>query len=356
MKRKLSWQPPDTRTRYPMTPFPDGWYVVELSRRLRPGKLLGRQWLGRHIVAWRDDLGRVCVADAFCPHMGARLSPETGGRLEDGKLVCPFHGFVYDASGDCVSVPNAKPPTGCSLGVFPVQEANGFIFAYWDNAGRAPHWRPPEVAEDGWTGLKWKRFSVVGHPQDIAENAVDVNHLGCVHGWEQGRQTAKPEIDGPHFRSGFRFTVRSNLPGLRHLRNDSSLTVHIWGLGYLRVDARAHATGMDLRSWFMSTPVDGDRYDVLIATQIKKAGAKSRLPKLIHQVVERLGTEVGRWVAMFENAREFQKDSVIWNHRVYREDPPLCASDGDLFRFRLYCKQFFPESVAHANGAAVRTK
>ena len=91
--------PLSTRTRCPLPAFPDGWYFVALSRDLQPGTLLGRQWMGQPIVAWRDQDAAVCVAGAYCPHLGARLSPETGGRLKDGRLVCPFHGFEYDASG-----------------------------------------------------------------------------------------------------------------------------------------------------------------------------------------------------------------------------------------------------------------
>ena len=38
---------PGAMARWPQPPFPDGWYLVELSENLPPGKLFGRQWLGR---------------------------------------------------------------------------------------------------------------------------------------------------------------------------------------------------------------------------------------------------------------------------------------------------------------------
>lgn len=44
-------------------------------------------------VAWCDDEGRVCVAGAFCPHLGSHMGPTVGGLVRDGCLVCPFHGF-----------------------------------------------------------------------------------------------------------------------------------------------------------------------------------------------------------------------------------------------------------------------
>ena len=109
--------------RFPFTSFPDGWFFFELSRNLPPGKLVGKQWMGRQVVGWRNGAGQICVADAFCPHLGARLSPETGGQIENGNLVCPFHGFTYDVSGACVSTPNA-PPHAC-LPARPVSDPGG---------------------------------------------------------------------------------------------------------------------------------------------------------------------------------------------------------------------------------------
>ena len=74
-----------------------------------PGKLVARQWMGQEVVGWRDDTGRICVANAFCPHLGAKLAPETGGTVRDGRLVCPFHGFTYDTTGACVATPYGSP-------------------------------------------------------------------------------------------------------------------------------------------------------------------------------------------------------------------------------------------------------
>ena len=58
--------------------------------------------------------------------------------IEDGNLVCPFHGFTYDASGACVSTPTAPPTPACRLTVFPVAEVNGYVFAWFDTATREP--------------------------------------------------------------------------------------------------------------------------------------------------------------------------------------------------------------------------
>ena len=68
------------------------WYVACSSDELakRP---LGRQICGEMIVFYRDEAGRVVALEDFCPHRGAPLSL---GFVEDGKLVCGYHGLKME--------------------------------------------------------------------------------------------------------------------------------------------------------------------------------------------------------------------------------------------------------------------
>ena len=58
--------------------FPEGWYFVTTREAILQEKLIEKTWLGEEIVAWCDEAGRVCVADAVCPHL--RLALGAGGR------------------------------------------------------------------------------------------------------------------------------------------------------------------------------------------------------------------------------------------------------------------------------------
>ena len=42
-------------------------------------KLFQKTWMGENIVAWCDENGHVCVAEAYCPHLGSDLGPTGGG-------------------------------------------------------------------------------------------------------------------------------------------------------------------------------------------------------------------------------------------------------------------------------------
>ena len=141
--------------------------------------------MGENIVAWCDENVRVCVVEAFCPHLGSDLGPAAGGRVSGGRLVCPFHGFEYDATGQCVATPFAAPPKTAWLRVFETQEILGLIFAWWGIRGRAPQWSLTADPSDqaGWSDHEIRTIRFPGHPQEITENSVDLAHLSYVHGY-----------------------------------------------------------------------------------------------------------------------------------------------------------------------------
>ncbi len=139
-----------------LPPFPEGWFFVASRRAVLKAGLIQKQWMGKNIVVWCDEEGRACVAEAVCPHLGSDLGPDAGGRVCDGRLVCPFHGFEFDAAGQCVATPFAAPPRSARLRVFETQEVCGLLFAWWGIGDRKPQWRLPgrALAEAGWSGME----------------------------------------------------------------------------------------------------------------------------------------------------------------------------------------------------------
>jgi len=87
--------------------------------------------LGQDLVLFRDAAGRWGLLDRACPHRGADLS---FGRLEPEGLRCPFHGWKFDASGQCLETP--AEPVGSQLCTrirqrsYPVREQSGVLFAW----------------------------------------------------------------------------------------------------------------------------------------------------------------------------------------------------------------------------------
>ena len=67
--------------------------------------------LSERLLAFRDTQGRNGLIDEFCAHRGVSL---WFGRNEESGLRCPYHGWKYDVTGQCVEVPirnSATKPT-----------------------------------------------------------------------------------------------------------------------------------------------------------------------------------------------------------------------------------------------------
>ena len=85
---------------------------------------------GKPFVLFRDDDGALGLIGRHCPHRGADLCY---GRLEDNGLRCPFHGWHFDRTGQCVEQP-AEPEgsqmhTQIKVPMIPVRERDGAILA-----------------------------------------------------------------------------------------------------------------------------------------------------------------------------------------------------------------------------------
>ena len=328
-------------------PFPEGWFYVASRQDLRKARsnIIQKTWMGVNVVVWSDDDGRVCVAESVCPHLGSDLGPAAGGRLRDGRLVCPFHGFEFDATGLCVATPVAPPPRAAKLRVFQTRDVLGMIFAWWGLGGREPQWSLPAEPPDqaGWTGFEIKTLRFPGHPQETTENSVDPAHLHCVHGYEDVNAVQEVSVDGPRLECRFDFKTKRSVARVTSLTFDTSVTTHVIGLGYSFVEIREHSIGMDARLWVLATPVDGTIIDMSLVSQVREIRKPARK-------IAGLGFLPVRWRAPIMNRfmasqqrHDVLQDVVIWSRKRYRSRPRLSRSDGKIMPFRRYCEQFYPD-------------
>ncbi|MCW0038091.1 Rieske (2Fe-2S) protein, partial [Acinetobacter baumannii] len=103
------------------------WHPVAQAHEVVDAPL-GVQLLDQPLVLWRDPQGQVRVFVDRCPHRGARLSM---GRVENGHLECPYHGWQFADSGQCVKVPalpSFTPPPSQCVKAFEAQEAYGLVW------------------------------------------------------------------------------------------------------------------------------------------------------------------------------------------------------------------------------------
>jgi phenylpropionate dioxygenase-like ring-hydroxylating dioxygenase large terminal subunit len=136
--------------------------------------------LGEHWVLWRDEQGKACAALDQCPHRGAQLSL---GRVCQGKIECPYHGWVFDGEGRCVSipaVPGFKPPATHGLRTVSLMTAYGLLWLRPDGGEAGiPHWEGE--ADERLRKVRVGPYVVASSAPRIVENFLDQAHFSYVH-------------------------------------------------------------------------------------------------------------------------------------------------------------------------------
>ena len=328
-----------------LPPFPEGWYLVTTRQSLLREKLIEKTWMGEEIVAWCDAEGRVCVADSLCPHLGSSLGPDVGGKVRDGRLVCPFHGFQFDATGQCVATPNAPAPRAAKLKVYETREILGLVFAWFGNGGRPAHWDLPDEPPTGveWGDLGYRRLRFRSHPQETTENAVDLGHLRYVHGYDKVNPLGSVAVDGAYLKSCFDFRRVRRILGVADLVYEVSAIAHIHGLGYSYVEIHEKTIDMRARLWVLSTPVDGVVVDLVLAGQLMEIRKPRRFISGLGFLPVKMRRRLMNHILLAQQEQDVLQDVAIWEKKRHRSPPRLCRADGPIGAYRRYCRQFYPE-------------
>jgi nitrite reductase/ring-hydroxylating ferredoxin subunit len=146
------------------------------------------QLFGEKLVAFRDSKGRIGLIDEFCAHRGVSL---WFGRNEECGLRCPYHGWKYDITGQCVELPSEGEDTGfrsrIKLKSYPCIEKAGLIWAYMG----PPELQPPPPALE-WTEVAPEQRFVSKRLQECnylqaMEGGIDSSHVSWLHSGELNR-------------------------------------------------------------------------------------------------------------------------------------------------------------------------
>ena len=138
--------------------------------------------LSERLLAFRDSEGRLGLIDEFCAHRGVSL---WFGRNEEAGLRCPYHGWKYDVTGQCIDVPSEPAESGycgkIKLKSYPLIEKGGVLWAYMG----PPDKRPPEPAYEFATVPEKHRF-VSKRVQEsnwlqAMEGGIDSSHVSFLH-------------------------------------------------------------------------------------------------------------------------------------------------------------------------------
>lgn len=160
--------------------FPkNAWYVAGYPDEVID-QPLGRTICNEKIAFFRGKNDVIAAVEDFCPHRGAALSM---GYVQDGNLVCGYHGLVMGCDGKVVSMPMQRVERFPCVKHYPVVERHGFIWVWPGESTLADeslipdlHWsNNPNWAYGG--GL----YHVKSDYRLMIDNLMDLTHETYVH-------------------------------------------------------------------------------------------------------------------------------------------------------------------------------
>ena len=158
------------------------WQPAALTEELAADRpLVPVTLMNEKLVLFADELGRLGLVGRRCPHRGVDLS---FGRLEDGGLRCPFHGWLLDVDGACLETPTEPETSRLRERIrhrsYPVRERNGIVWAYLGEGEP-----PPLPGFDGFIAPQTHVFTFKGlwdaNWLQAQEVGVDPSHAAFLH-------------------------------------------------------------------------------------------------------------------------------------------------------------------------------
>ena len=170
----------------------EDWHPVARLQDLAGGGPLAVRLLGEDLVVWRSGEEFFAWRD-LCVHRGTRLSL---GRVEGGRLECPYHGWTYGTDGCCVLMPahpDQTPPARARVATYHAKARHGLVWAtLGSGAAEIPTFELMESASHQILAAGPYRVRASG-PR-VVENFLDVGHFPFVHEGVLGDR-ARPQIE-----------------------------------------------------------------------------------------------------------------------------------------------------------------
>jgi phenylpropionate dioxygenase-like ring-hydroxylating dioxygenase large terminal subunit len=140
------------------------------------------QLLSEKLIAFRDSHGRLGLIEEFCAHRRVSL---WFGRNEDDGLRCPYHGWKFDVTGQCVDIPSEPAgSTHCQrirMVNYPLVEKGGILWTYMGPPDRQPphpDWEFTLVPDSHrFVSKRWQECNWL----QALEGGIDSSHVSFLH-------------------------------------------------------------------------------------------------------------------------------------------------------------------------------
>jgi phthalate 4,5-dioxygenase len=139
--------------------------------------------MSEKLIAFRETSGKIGILDQRCPHRCASLFL---GRNEENGLRCVYHGWKFDAEGNCVDMPSVEEGETLKHKIkakaYKTAERNGLVWVYMGQNQDAPP--PLPSIEPNLLPEEEISYSMVYRECNwlqALEGDIDTSHFGFLH-------------------------------------------------------------------------------------------------------------------------------------------------------------------------------
>jgi 3-ketosteroid 9alpha-monooxygenase subunit A len=299
--------------------YPEGWFGIGWSQDFPDGSLVQRKLFGEEILFYRGKDGRLIAMGAYCPHQGAALA--VGGRIDGDCVVCPFHGWSWDADGSNAGVPySSRGRVGVRNKTWVIEEISSHVFIWHSWRSERPTWELPDLGflsdpEVYWnladSTRTWLNARLV--PQMVTENIVDFSHIKYVHLAEEGSEVEEYGSQDHVFSVVLRqvFRTRSGpVVGKDHIE------AHGVGMNIARMAFRDY----EITNLLSAVPVDPSHSEMRVTIAVKLP-ADMAVPESADQLPGRFQR------AITAHLDSQDQDMPIWENQIYRANVPWAPEE-----------------------------
>lgn len=242
------------------------WTPVALLDDVKPGRARPIQIMSEWFTYYRGESGQPHVIAFACAHRNTRLAT---GWVEGDCIRCFYHGWKYDAGGQCVEQPaeDAGFAQKIKIAGYPTREQFGLVFAYL-GAGDAPDF-PNFGGFDASGSLETSSYLRNANYYNQRENSSDVIHVQFVH--------SKSDFAGSGFNRDIpTLTAEETEYGIRGEATfaDGKVNVHhiLMPLGVYEPVYNREAGWIDHLAW--RVPVTDTTHRSFIVDRVHKTGVE----------------------------------------------------------------------------------
>lgn len=165
------------------------WYIAATERDVRR-KPQCLTLFDRHYVVFHAGNGRFAAMEDRCPHRNAPLS---AGKVCNGQIRCPYHGWQFAADGRLARIPalDGQALPAIRIPTVHCTAQDGYVWLCPGNPATPAPLPFPHLNEAGWTSFRMRTRFAAPVAQCL-ENFLDCPHAVYVHDSWFRSATGKP--------------------------------------------------------------------------------------------------------------------------------------------------------------------